>query len=479
MAVCERRLPSLLDNSSWTSLWELQSGARRVPHDAPFGAGTHFNGTITAPRTSLATRENTTLLQKATFFFLWVLAFAMPWQNALVFPGFGTITRVVGAAAFGLGLLGVLDSGRLRVPVLWHVSMVLFVMWASLTYLWSFTPWRTRVVMVTYVQLVAMVWLVWQFAQTYRAQLLLLRAVVLGTFISCIATLIEYSEGTAVHYHRYAGAGFNPDELALILAMCLPISLFLITRERGKAIVWVYGAQVVLAISTILLTASRGPVLACVGTLVIIPVVVRQMTVGQKAAGVAFVVLAGVVAFLVVPATSWTRLGTIGGELRGGTLNQRTMIWEAGWEVFGQSPLRGIGAASFAPAVQHSLGMPFRGQSEEEGEPNVELVAHNSFLSVLVEQGVIGFGLFLAVLLALAVPVLRLPVLEKMFWLSFLVTWVIGASTLTYEDRKLPWLLFGILTAQVASRIPNFSRSVAREKAVGRSMKFCPNNFGA
>lgn len=449
----------MLDNASWKSLWGLQSPASRASAGPASQAGPWVGSPTSGQRTSIrATRSNTTFLQKATFFFLWVLAFAMPWQNAVVIPGFGTISRVVGIAAFVLAVLAVLDSGRLRTPELPHVLIALFVIWVGLTYFWSFSPWRTGVAIVTFLQLLAMVLLVWQFAQTHREQVLLLRAVVLGTYVSCIATVVEYFQGTYLYYQRYAGAGFNPNELGLILAMSIPVSLYLILRERGKWIVLLYVGQLVLAVSTILLTASRGPALACLGTLLFVPFVIRQLTIGQRVAGVAFLILAGVVAFALVPATSWSRLSTIGGELRSGTLNDRTMIWQTGWQVFGESPFRGVGAAAFAPAIQHALGMPFNGPSIENGQPAAELVAHNSFLSVLVEQGVIGFALFLALLLAILQCAFRLPMLEKMFWLSFFMTWVIGASTLTYEDRKLPWLLFAIVIAQAASQIPAVTR---------------------
>lgn len=454
----------MLDNASWKSLWGLYSPASRASASPALPAAPWVGSPTGGQRTSIgATRANTTLLQKTAFFFLWVLAFAVPWQNGVVIPGFGTISRVVGVAAFLLGVLAVLDSGRLRFPEMAHVLTALFVIWVCLTYFWSFSPWRTGVAIITFMQLLAMVLLVWQFAQTYREQVLLLRAVVLGTYVSCIATMVEYVQGTYLYYKRYAGAGFNPDELGLILAMCIPVSLYLILRERGKWIVLLYVGQLVLAVSTILLTASRGPVVACLGTLVFVPFVIRHLTSGQKALGVAVVILGGFVAFLVVPATSWTRLGTIGGELRAGTLNDRTMIWQTGWQVFGESPFIGIGAGAFAPAIQHALGMPFLGPSNEgplneAGQHDPELVAHNSFVSVLVEQGIIGFALFLAVLLVIIRSAFRLPKLEKMFWLSFFMTWFIGVSSLTYEDRKLPWLLFAILVAQAASQVPSFTR---------------------
>jgi O-antigen ligase len=402
---------------------------------------------------------NTGPMPKVAYFFLWIFAFAMPWENAVVIPGFGTVSRVVGLAAFGIGLISVLDSGRFRVPALQHGLMGLFVTWVGLTYFWSFDPARTRIAAITFLQLLTMVWLIWQFAQTYQKQILLLRAFVLGTVVSSIAIVVAFLNGPTAesYYGRYTGLGFNPNDLALILALSLPISLYLAARDEGLRFrVWIYGAHLVLALAAILLTAARGPLIASVGALFMLPFAFSQLTRGQKIVGLALVVLLGIGAGLLVPQTSWSRLSTIGSEVSSGTLNERTMIWRAGWVVFNQSPFRGVGAAAFAPSVEHALGMPFHGSGIDDGGPsNVELVAHNTFISVLVEQGVIGFALFLGILLTLVFSAWHFPLVDRAFWLSVLLTWAIGVSSLTWEDRKPSWFLFGVLVAAAAAQIPS------------------------
>jgi hypothetical protein len=358
---------------------------------------------------------NSGTMPKVAYFFLWIFAFAMPWENAVVIPGFGTVSRVVGLAAFGIGVISVLDSGRFRVPAVQHCLMGLFVTWVGLTYFWSFDPGRTRIAAVTFVQLLTMVWLIWQFAQTYQKQILLLRAFVLGTVVSSTAIVVAFLNGPTAesYYGRYTGLGFNPNDLALILALSL-----------------------VLALGAILLTAARGPLLASAGALLMLPFAFAQLTRGQKIVGFALVVLMGIGAGFLVPQTSWSRLSTIGSEVSSGTLNERTMIWRAGWSVFNQSPFRGVGAAAFAPSVEHALGMPFHGSGIDDGGPsNVELVAHNTFLSVLVEQGVIGFSLFLGILLTLVFSAWRFPLVDRAFWLSVLLTWAIGVSSFSWVDR--------------------------------------------
>jgi O-antigen ligase len=146
-------------------------------------------------------------------------------------------------------------------------------------------------------------------------------------------------------------------------------------------------------------------------------------------------VICGGLAFL--PSSSWERLSTIPNELRQGTLTGRTVIWGAGLEVFRAHPFLGVGAAAFRYSVGRALS-----------EANV---AHNTFLSILVEQGVIGFSLFCALLGVLALSVSAMPSVPQKLWIVTLVVWVVGVSSLTWEMRKPTWFFFGLLMAQWAS----------------------------
>jgi O-antigen ligase len=146
-------------------------------------------------------------------------------------------------------------------------------------------------------------------------------------------------------------------------------------------------------------------------------------------------VICGGVFFL--PSSSWERLSTIPDELREGTLTGRTLIWGAGFDVFREHPFLGVGASGFRNSVSRAL-------TETE-------VAHNTFLSILVEQGVIGFSLFCALLVVLALSVSTMPPLPRRFWFVILAVWVVGVSSLTWEMRKPTWFFFGLLIAQWAS----------------------------
>jgi O-antigen ligase len=130
---------------------------------------------------------------------------------------------------------------------------------------------------------------------------------------------------------------------------------------------------------------------------------------------------------------SFQRFSTIGTELTQGTLNNRTNNWREGLATFAEQPLTGIGSGMYRS--QNSLGH----------------VAHNSYISVLVELGLIGFILFGIILMITAVQAWSHPSMwDKSFWLSLLAVWAIGASTLTWEYRKTTWLFFSLIIASAA-----------------------------
>jgi O-antigen ligase len=396
------------------------------------------------------------LFQKWAFWMVWLLMFAAPWENAIVIPGFGTISRVIGVATLFVGLLAILESGRLRAPASQHYLMVLFVSWVSASYFWSVAEERTRTSVITFLQLLLMVWLIWEFAQTYRNQMRLLQAYVLGTCISSAAVVFSYLAGSGTQNGRYTGFGFNPGDLGLILALSLPISLFLASRAPTGLSVSIYAAHITLAVSAILLTASRGTLLASLPTALMIGFLYVRLSTTQKTVGLLLLLTAGIVGGMIAPSSSWSRLGTIQEEIRTGTLNDRTLIWQTGWQVFTRSPFIGVGSRAYAPSVERSIGLA--SQAPGQDGDMAELVAHNTFLSILVELGVVGFTLFAALLLALAYNVWRSPSGERLLWVCVLLTWTIGVCGLTWEDRKPTWILFGVLIAvtssQATSRTP-------------------------
>jgi O-antigen ligase len=133
-----------------------------------------------------------------------------------------------------------------------------------------------------------------------------------------------------------------------------------------------------------------------------------------------------------IPQESFQRLGTTGSEISSGDLNGRLELWTQGLVAFEEHPLLGVGSNMYRSV-------------------NVEnKVAHNSFISVLVELGLVGFVLFGFVLAAVIRKIFDQPTWEKRMWLAVLASWAIAASTLTWEYRKPTWLFLCLIVASSA-----------------------------
>lgn len=387
-------------------------------------------------------------LGKLAFASLWLLAFAIPWEDAITIPGFGTSARLIGVITVVLGLIAIVEKGTLRRPAPGHFLLALFVMSAAASYLWSLYPEGTLTQTITYIQLLTLVWLIWELCPGTKEQQAIMKAYVLGTFVSGIDTICKFFSHQQTAYQRYAGSGLDANDLGLMMALSIPVSYCLLLQEKGP-MAWVYRLQLALAGITIMLTASRGATLACLVALVIVPLTHARMTVRMKVAMLVTLSLLVAGAVFLVPASSWKRLSTVPNEFEHGTFTGRTIIWKAGWQIFGEHPYLGIGANAFRVIVSRVLREPIRLDDPDSPAPP----AHNTFLSVLVEQGVFGFAVFCTLLAVLALSLRAMPPLPQRMWMVVLAVWGLGVLSLTWEMRKPTWFFFGLLIAQSGSMV--------------------------
>ena len=100
-----------------------------------------------------------------------------------------------------------------------------------------------------------------------------------------------------------------------------------------------------------------------------------------------------------------------------------------------QRPVLGIGSGTYS--LENSL----------------DKEAHNSFLSVAVELGLVGFALFGLIVAIAATEAWDRLRPERMFWLTLILVWGIGASSLTWEDRRSTWVVLTLVV--IAANLTN------------------------
>ncbi len=392
----------------------------------------------TAMHPAPSTGISASLVERAAWLLLCALVFTMPWEKAVILPGLGSISRAAGLAAFGVAAIAVWRRGALRPPNLVLALGAVFVCWNLVSWAWSLDRAATWSKAITLAQVWAMLWLIWEFARSAARQRQLMAVYLAGAVAGSSIGIARYAMHLETYYRRYAAAGFDPNDFGLLLALSLPMAFYLGLGANGWRRWLCYGAAAVV-IAAILLTASRTALIASFAAFAFVAGTWRGAAAFQRIASLALLAYLLLNLFAIAPAPTRDRLATIPTEVAQGSINSRKQIWKSGARVWLHHPVLGVGAGAYPEAVRPQLGAPT--------VPGARYVAHNTFLSVLVEGGVIGFAVWMALLGCLVLFLSMMPAPERALCATLLIVWAIGVSTLTWEHYKGTWLVFGLIMA--------------------------------
>ena len=369
-----------------------------------------------------------------------VFIFIVPWEGVIELPGLGTAAKLVGFALTGCWVATVITTDRFRKPSLFHFTFFLFVLWNAITIFWSVDPDRTVTHLKTWVQLLILVMILWNLYTTRSAVLAGLQVFILGEFVGIGLAMYNFFSGNAyyTHYQRFSPAEqSNPDGFGLIVALGVPVAWYLASSKlpfkMDRFFKFLNYTYIPAAFLGITLSGTRTAMIASLAGMAF---GLASLTRLRLAVRVTIFLLLVLVTLILLPQVqtlrSFQRFGTTAGEITDGDLNNRTNNWAEGLETFVEHPVIGIGANMYRTVNT-------RGK-----------LAHNSYLSILVELGLIGFALFGIIFTIAILQALSQPKWEASFWLSLLLTWAISAITLTYEYRKATWVFLSLLIASAA-----------------------------
>ena len=394
------------------------------------------------------------------FVAVWLVAifvFTIPTEELVTIPGLGSITRIVGLLTMPVALLALIDRGRLRfrVPTLFLLASATFVLWNVVSVFWSRGPATTLSTGMTFVQLLVFVWLVSEFCRGPAALARLMQAFVLGNYAALGIALVLLFQTTGVARET----GRDPNEFATVLAWGIPLAAWLVARGRRGALYFVNLAYPAFAVFGLVLSASRGGLLVALVALLAIPFMIAGLGIVKRLALVVIVSAGVVVTFDVAPQlfpqlqANLDRLAGTSEELTEGTLTGRTLIWAESLRIIQSSPIAGVGAGAARQLYAETL-------------LGRQRVAHNAFLQIATETGLIGVLLFIAMIVVAAAGLLGMERSYRPYAVILLVAVIVSMGPLSIELKKFTWFALVLLANQAPVLVtiarPRWSSRIGR-----------------
>jgi len=335
----------------------------------------------------------------------------------------------------------IFTADRIRPSPAPLAMLAVFVAWSAVTFFWAVDQDAVVSRLVTDLQLLTLVWFGWQLVRSEESLRAMLGGYVAGCLVVVALAWQAYAAGNAFEDvvfeggTRYAAEGFDPNDMAVTLALGIPMAVYLAVAGRSRWR-WLALLYLPMAASAIALSASRGGTLAAGAALAGAIVWLARRSRAALTLTLAMVAVGIAVVGWFVPWDTWSRLLTIREEL-GGSISDRDVIWRVALTLLAASPFGGVGAAGFPHAALPAL-TPWR-------NPPVPYV-HNTPLSIAVELGGIGLLIFLGVFALIFRGVARGAANHRSLITCLALTWFIGCASLTWEARKGTWfvLLLGI-----------------------------------
>lgn len=167
---------------------------------------------------------------------------------------------------------------------------------------------------------------------------------------------------------------------------------------------------------------------------------------GKQRTRIIFIAVVGLLLVWIFAANAFKLASTISPAISEGTdtMGLRYALWEAAWRMFKEKPITGVGIGAFRWLVPfYSQDLPFiNGRS---------IWAHNTYIQVLVETGLVGFIFFMGMMIAVFSNYWKAKFTKdnplaslRNVWLIVFLIMLLGGLTKSDHADKLTWMVMGL-----------------------------------
>ena len=368
------------------------------------------------------------VVHKITWYLLLLMIFLIPWGEG-VYDG---LAKVVAMPTLGLSLVMLVLEGTHRNYSMFNLFAVILGGWYLVGIWWSPIPEYSTDILKTYIMLILMslmfTYLIsdeYKFRGAYQAY-------VCGCYMATGIIFYNYLNGIeGPYYQRYTVEHIETDNMAILLAFGIPMGVWLYTQAKHWSIKVLNLSSVPIIFYGIFLTGTRtGLVCGTIG-LMYLAFTQRKASFNLKMIYTGVVIGAAVGVVSLAPAASVERIFSIGEAVASGNLNYREVIWQHTLSAWADNPILGSGTG----ALGHALN-PYHVNFEW---------AHNAYLQILGENGIIGLAIYLLMVGSLLYYALKCQIETKFFLLTLWFTIFISQMTLHSQNLKEVWFVWSVI----------------------------------
>jgi O-antigen ligase len=385
-------------------------------------------------------------------------------------PGFlgagATVAKPFGIIIAAAWLCSVVARrGRVRLLLRDHPalswSVFAFVVVSAASGAWAADLASTEFEVKRLLQVAILLFVVYTAVSTERAFRAIVWAYLGASVLTAGYSLVSSSYGPS---GRLSGL-FNPNTFAAELIPAISVATFLALTPRRASVRLAAAAVLSIDLIAFALAQSRGGIVGL--AVAFLAAFVLGGNVRPRLMVLIALVVAVAAAYYVeyAPAHVKDRLTSVSAQGSSG----RSDEWQIAVRMFDSHPIVGVGLGNY-PVVEPSYASQSINLQFVKFVVQDRLVAHNTFLELAAELGVVGLGAFLAILgFALARAVRSLDWLQRErrdleFYGRGLVVGMVGLLVADFffsaQYEKQLWLLLGLLAA-----LPSLAAAAADAKA--------------
>lgn len=332
------------------------------------------------------------------------------------------------------------NIGRIKFKSV-HIVSLFFVIWLFVSNPEAALFGSSRNWVFTFFQCWILLWLTGELLNSPKKQQIFMW---LFSIIAAISAVIAIGEGqigdtisTSIRAYGLAG---QPNATARYLVISMIFFSYLITVQKHRFWKVLATAGAIVTSIGVFFTLSRsGILLLFIAVGLIIAFNFRNKKMWPL-----------VIIFLIVALYMWLYSGKIINILESivpsiqqgtDTVGVRFSLWQAGWRMWLDHMISGVGVGNYPPLLRYyAIDLPSHYWN---------LTAHNTYIMILAETGIVGLVLFISMMVISLRNYAFFKTNEKNIkylrntWMIAFVIYSIGAGTMSAQYDKLLWFLMG------------------------------------